>query len=54
MVIRTVHIPDELDAKLVELAAADRVSVNTAIVRALETWLESRRRHHEQGREDRA
>ncbi|MEV5823999.1 toxin-antitoxin system HicB family antitoxin [Spirillospora sp. NPDC052242] len=36
MTTRSVRIPDELDAKLVELAAADHISVNSAIVRALD------------------
>ncbi|MBE1531010.1 toxin-antitoxin system HicB family antitoxin [Actinomadura algeriensis] len=36
MTTRSVRIPDELDAALVELAAADHISINSAIVRALD------------------
>lgn len=35
MTTRSVRIPDELDAKLTALAEAEHISVNSAIVRAV-------------------
>ncbi|MGH3239393.1 MAG: Arc family DNA-binding protein [Spirillospora sp.] len=36
MTTRSVRIPDELDEQLVAMAEADHISVNSAIVRALD------------------
>lgn len=42
MTTRSVRIPDEMDAKLVEMAADDHVSINSAIVRSLDEVLTRR------------
>ncbi|MFD0900987.1 hypothetical protein [Actinomadura sediminis] len=44
MVTRGVDLPGELDARLVEIAAADAVSTNTVIVRAVAEFLARRDR----------
>ncbi|TDC58116.1 toxin-antitoxin system HicB family antitoxin [Actinomadura sp. KC345] len=42
MTTRSVRIPDELDAKLAAMAAEDHISVNSAIIRALDEVLTRR------------
>lgn len=42
MTTRSVRIPDELDARLTAMAAEDHISVNSAIVRALDEVLTRR------------
>lgn len=42
MTARSVRIPDDLDAKLTAMAAEEHISVNSAIVRALDEVLTRR------------
>jgi predicted transcriptional regulator len=40
MTTRSIRIPEELDARLVAFAAANHISVNSAIVRTVENALD--------------
>ncbi|NVI91911.1 hypothetical protein [Actinomadura sp. BRA 177] len=42
MSTRSIRFPDELDAPLAALAEEDRISVNTAVVRAVEDTIARR------------
>jgi predicted transcriptional regulator len=42
MTTRSVRIPDEIDAVLARAAEAEHISVNAAIVQAVQSWAEMR------------
>jgi predicted transcriptional regulator len=42
MTTRSVRIPDEIDSLLVRAAEAEHISINAAIVQAVEQWAQAR------------
>jgi uncharacterized protein (DUF1778 family) len=42
MTTRSIRIPDDIDALLVQAAEEDHISVNTAVVQAVEEWTRMR------------
>ncbi|MFB4297214.1 Arc family DNA-binding protein [Actinomadura sp. NTSP31] len=43
MVTRSVRIPDEVDELVTQVAEAEHISINSAIVQALENWAQAHR-----------
>jgi predicted transcriptional regulator len=39
MTTRSIRIPDALDRKLVEVAETEHISLNSAVVQAVESWV---------------
>lgn len=42
MTTRSVRIPDEIDLALTRAAEAEHISVNSAIIQAVQSWTETR------------
>ncbi|HZB31574.1 MAG TPA: hypothetical protein VE465_15555 [Streptosporangiaceae bacterium] len=47
MTTRSIRIPDALDRKLVKVAETEHISLNSAVVQAVETWV---RQHQHRSR----
>jgi predicted transcriptional regulator len=47
MTTRSIRIPDALDRKLVSVAETEHISLNSAVIQAVESWV---RQHHHRSR----